>query len=171
MIPSDKPPSFQTSNTTPSETGLAPNGNESILQEPITKEDLWDLAYKLLKDDETKSRLMKEYEDILLKSSTRDQTSPPIALDDASTEGRQQQASKILQDKFQAVQDAQWRITIFSKDIAVWEQFDRVVGTVTWAKGFITQAVSRGPHAALAWAGICVILPASPIPLFVVEKQ
>jgi hypothetical protein len=138
------------------------------LQASTTKEDLWDLAYKLLKNDKKKSRLIGNYEGILLEDSTGGSASPSIAHDVSSTEG---QMSRVVQDKFQAVQDARWKFAIFSKEIEVREQFDRAVGAVTWAKDFITQAVSPDPHAALAWAGVCVLLPASPISVFIIRKK
>lgn len=50
---------------------------------------------------------------------------------------------------------------ICSKEIEVRKQYDCIVGSVIWAKDFITQAVSLDPHAALAWAGVCIVLPVS----------
>jgi hypothetical protein len=146
------------------------DGDASILQASTTKEDLWDLAYQLLKNDKKKSLLIGEYESILLKDSTGGSAAPTIAPDVSSTEGRERQMSRVVQDKFQAVQDARWKFAIFSKEIEVREQFDRAVGAVTWAKDFITQAVSPDPHAALAWAGVCLLLPASPISVFIMRK-
>lgn len=77
--------------------------------------------------------------------------------------------SKVVRDKFQAVQDARWKFVIFSKEIEVRKQFDRAVGAVTWAKDFITQAVSPDPHAALAWAGVCVLLPVRSISIVIIR--
>jgi ankyrin repeat domain-containing protein 50 len=122
---------------------------------------LWDLAYELLKKDEEKSRLIKKYEDILLEDSTNGLAVPSIARDVATTEGRERQMSRVVQAKFQAVQDAQWKFKLLSKEIKVREQFDRAAGAVIWAKDFIAQAVRPDPHAALAWAGVCVLLPVS----------
>jgi hypothetical protein len=111
-----------------------------------------------LKKDQKKGRLIKKYEDIILadgssvSSTTRDIT---------GVAGREEQMSKVIQDKLQTVKDAQWKFTICSKEIEVRKQYDRVVGSVIAAKDFITQAVSPDPHAALAWAGVCVVLPVS----------
>jgi ankyrin repeat domain-containing protein 50 len=139
-------------------------------QASATKEDLWDLAYERLKNDKEKSLLVEKCERIILEDSTSGSVAPSIAHDASSTEGRERQMSKVVQDKFQAVQDARWKFAIFSKEIEVREQFDRAVGAVTWAKDFITQAVSPDPHAALAWAGVCVLLPASPICVYHKKK-
>lgn len=37
--------------------------------------------------------------------------------------------------------------------------FDQAVKIVVAAKEFVSSAVSSEPHAALAWAGVCVFLP------------
>ena len=79
--------------------------------------------------------------------------------------------SRVVQDKFQAVQEARSKFTVFSKEIIVREQFDRAVGAVIWAKDFITHAVSPDPHAALAWAGVCVLLPVSPHSIFIIRRK
>ena len=41
-------------------------------------------------------------------------------------------------------------------------QFDKAVKIVVAAKDFVSSAVSSEPHAALAWAGVCVFLPVNP---------
>ena len=140
-------------------------------QASATKEDLWDLAYERLKNDKEKSLLVEKCERIILEDSTSGSVAPSIAHDASSTEGRERQMSKVVQDKFQAVQDARWKFAIFSKEIEVREQFDRAVGAVTWAQDFITQAVSPDPHAALAWAGVCVLLPVNIISVIIIRRN
>lgn len=132
---------------------------------------MWDLAYELLKKDKEKSRLIEKYDNILREDSTNGSAVPLIAHDVATTEGREQQMSRVVQIKFQAVQDARWKFKFFSTEIEVRKQFDRAAGAVIWAKDFITQAVSPDPHAALAWAGVCVLLPVSHISVFIRKKS
>ena len=45
------------------------------------------------------------------------------------------------------------------KTIVVEEEADRVVKTIVFVKDFVSSGVSVDPHAALAWAGVCVLLP------------
>jgi ankyrin repeat domain-containing protein 50 len=139
----------------------SPVSDGSALQSSVIKENLWDLAYELLKNDKEKRQLIETYEKILSEES---KGSPLVAYDVASTRDREQQMSRIVQEKFQAVQDARWKFEVFSKEIEVRKQFDRAVGAVIWAKDLITPAVSSEPHTALAWAGVCLILPVSFIP-------
>lgn len=128
------------------------------------------MAYKLLKNDKEKSRLIEKYESILLEESTGGSVVPSIAHDVSSAEGREQQMSRVVQDKFQAAHNARLKFAIFSKEIEVREQFDRAVGAVAWAKDYLTQAVNPEPHAALAWAGVCVLLPVSLVSVYCKNK-
>ena len=111
------------------------------------------MAYKRLEKDEKKGRLIEKYKDIIQAGSLAVSSTTG---DVVGGTGREQQMSKVVQDKLQAVKDARWKFTICSKEIEVRKQYDRVVGSVIWAKDFITQAVSPDPHAALAWLGFAL---------------
>jgi hypothetical protein len=63
---------------------------------------------------------------------------------------REERLVALVSKKLQAVE------TSFVRD-----QVDRVAKVVIAAKDFIASAVSAEPHAALAWAGVCVLLPVS----------
>jgi hypothetical protein len=139
-IPSDEHSLSPKSTETTYQISSALAGSGSKPQASATKEDLWDLAYERLKNDKEKSLLVEKCERIILEDSTSGSVAPSIAHDVSSTEGREQQMSKVVQDKFQAVQDARWKFAIFSKEIEVREQFDRAVGAVTWAKDFINSS-------------------------------
>jgi hypothetical protein len=116
------------------------------------------MAYERLEKDEKKGRLIKKYADIIQAGGSAVLSTTG---DVAGVTGREQQMSKVVQDKLQAVKDAQWKFAICSKEIEVRKQYDRVVGSVIWAKDLITQAVKPDPHAALAWAGVSIVLPVS----------
>ena len=116
------------------------------------------MAYAQLENDKKKARLIEKYEEIILAAGS---AVPSTTRDVAGIAGREQQMSKVVQDKLQAVKDAQWKFTVFSKEIEVRKQYDRIVGSVIWAENLITQAVRPDPHAALAWAGVCIVLPVS----------
>jgi len=123
------------------------------------KKDLWDLAYQFLKEDEQKKALIENYERILKESKGGSAASSTSHIGDSA--GRDQQMEKVVHDKSEEVKRAQWKFTIFSQEVEVRKQYDRVVGAVIWAKDFIGQSISSEPHAALAWAGVCLVLPVS----------
>jgi hypothetical protein len=66
-------------------------------------------------------------------------------------------ASKKLHD----VEDSQWKLQLGGNSVVVREQVDRVAKVLIVTKDFISSAVAAEPHAALAWAGVCVLLPVS----------
>ena len=57
--------------------------------------------------------------------------------------------------------DATLTYKIHGKDVDIKEITNKIVGKIITAKDFISAAASSEPHAALAWAGVCLILPVS----------
>jgi hypothetical protein len=68
---------------------------------------------------------------------------------------------RLLKHKFQEVENSRLKIKVKGKEIVVAEQIRKTILVVLSAKDFIGSAVSAEPHAALAWAGVCLILPVS----------
>jgi N-terminal domain of NWD NACHT-NTPase len=57
--------------------------------------------------------------------------------------------------------DAQLKFTIRKTEVSVKKQVEKIAGVILFAKHFISAAASTEPHAALAWAGISILLPVS----------
>ncbi|KAM7219973.1 hypothetical protein V8F06_004659 [Rhypophila decipiens] len=53
----------------------------------------------------------------------------------------------------------QWRVSLLGKDVLVREQVERLVKFFLWSDGFVKQAMSAQPYAALAWSGVSLLLP------------
>ena len=121
-------------------------------------EDLWDRAYESLMEDKVSRKLMDAYEKILL-SELKDDPSVPAAADgkEISTRGRNMLA--LVRKKVKAVDDARWKFQLGERSVELKTQVDRIVKAILFAKDFISPAVSAEPHAALAWAGVCMLLP------------
>jgi hypothetical protein len=100
---------------------------------------------------------MDAYEkDLLVSQDTEKQ--------DASTQtssDRQVQIQKLVERKLQDIQNAQLKLTLGGREVVVKEQIRKVVNMIISAKDLIGPAVSADPHAALAWAGVLVVLPVS----------
>lgn len=75
--------------------------------------------------------------------------------------GKQKQLSALVSKKLQAVEDARWKFNVRDETVEVKPQVDRVVKAVLLAKEYISSAASSEPHAALAWTGVCLLLPVS----------
>lgn len=67
----------------------------------------------------------------------------------------------LVSKKLRDVEDSQWTLQLGDNSVVVREQVDRVAKVLIVTKDFISSAVSAEPHAALAWAGVCVLLPVS----------
>lgn len=72
-----------------------------------------------------------------------------------------EQLQKLVDRKLEDVQNAQLKINVNGKEVVVKEQVRKVIHTILSAKNFIGSSVSAEPHAALAWAGVLVVLPVS----------
>lgn len=54
------------------------------------------------------------------------------------------------------------KISIHGKDVVIRDQARKVVHSILSVKDYIGSIAFAEPHAALAWAGILIILPVSP---------
>jgi hypothetical protein len=124
--------------------------------------DLWDRAYKALRNDKDGAKLVKYYEDIL---SAHLGESTTVAFASVGSSERQKQMLMLVQKKLKEMDAAQWKFNIGDNEVVVREQVNRIIKGVLFAKDFVSQAVSLSadPHAGLAWAGVCMVLPVSPV--------
>ena len=132
-----------------SSTGLASASH------PATTE-LWDNAYKALKKKE--EDLVNSYEKILLEEKDNALTTD---FGNLGASEREQKGRALIEKTLQEVDAARLRISFGNEEVVVREQLDRIFKIGLSAKDFISSALSADPHAALAWAGVCVLLPVS----------
>jgi hypothetical protein len=71
---------------------------------------------------------------------------------------------RTIDERLRSVEEKKWVLTLGSTELVFVEQAHKIAGVVLFAKDFIGQAASNEPHAALAWAGVSVILPLLPNP-------
>jgi hypothetical protein len=127
----------------------------SLSPEYLELKNLWDEAYDLLRKKNAK--LIDAYEkDLLASQDTEKQDAPTQTSSD-----RQAQIQKLAERKLQDIQNAQLKLTLGGREVVVKEQIRKVVNMIISAKDLIGLAVSADPHAALAWAGVLVVLPVS----------
>ena len=124
---------------------------------------LWDDAYEELRQSPEKRKLFETYEKVLLSDLRSGVTNPAAiqAYKDANTKSKRDQMSQVVTRKVDAVEEARIKWRLRSKDIEVSRKFEKAVDLVLSAKDVISKAVSAEPHAAVAWAGVCVVLPVS----------
>lgn len=124
------------------------------------KVDIWKLAY--LRLSEKKPSLVKHYEQILAQEeaeeadlSTQTQATQPEITDSVT------RLTNLASKKLTALDDSRFKIRLRSKTFVVKDGVDQALTVVIAAKDFVSGIVASEPHAALAWAGVCVLLPVS----------
>lgn len=75
---------------------------------------------------------------------------------------RQEQLKELVDLKIRTVEAARLRIPIGKRTLVVREQIDKVICVIQYIKDFIQPITSAEPHAAIAWAGVSVLLSVSP---------
>jgi len=117
--------------------------------------DLWDRAEEELSNDKGKAKILKAYLEIL-KSQLGSELAP------RGTASRDEQMSQLLDTKVEELERLKWRLHLGDHDVEVGILFSGVVSNILLAKDIISSAASADPHAALACAGVSVILTVSP---------
>lgn len=121
-------------------------------------EDLWDRAYELLRHDASTRKLVENYERVLLSELGISHNLPGLS-SNIEDYNREKQLSSLVSKKLQVVEEARWKFHVGDRTVEVKPEIDRIIKAVLFAKDFISSAVSSEPHAALAWTGVCVLLP------------
>jgi hypothetical protein len=146
------------------------------------KRDLWDEAYKALR--QTDEKLVGKYEDILFNFSGESclqvcllnillmriehvgvqhgdypQSSKEFA--PVGETDRQTQLSNLLNAQTDYIEKNRLEIKVAGHSFGVRKAVYKVAKLVGVAKDFIGKALPNEPHCQLAWAGVCLLLPVS----------
>ena len=122
--------------------------------EVVPPRDFWDEAYKTLRG--VNSKLVEQYEESIMRIDQEDAHLAPVG-----SLTRHEQLSAVITRRLDDIEKDQKGFTMAGRRILVQEQMDKLVQMVLFAKDFVSSAVNAEPHAALAWAGVCVLLPVS----------
>lgn len=136
-------------------SGLSDQTDESrATTQLVPPRDLWDDAYEALRG--ANSKLAEHYEESIVRIDEGDAQLAPVR-----SLARQEQLSVIISKRLEAIEKDENSFTMAGRRVVMREQFNKFVRIVICAKDFVSSALSVEPHAALAWAGICVLLPVS----------
>lgn len=116
--------------------------------------DLWDEAYEALRM--TNSKLVEQYEESIMQMSQEDACLAPVG-----SIARQEQLSIIITKRLASFEEDKAGFTMAGRKIVLQEKLDKIIRIIMFAKDFVSSAVNADPHAALAWAGVCMLLPVS----------
>jgi hypothetical protein len=126
----------------------------SSLVHPVdsTSTDFWDRAEEALCNDKDKGKIMQAYLEILGLNLT---DGSGVRFADVGTSGRQEQMSALIKKKVEEMEEERWKLHWGEHEVAL---VNDVVNGVLLAKDIVSSAASADPHAALACAGVSVIL-------------
>lgn len=115
--------------------------------------ELWNKAYETVAQGDLQ-KYVKRYEKILLQSQG-------AGTSDLSTINRENQMYAVLEEQAATLKKARWGLVISGQKFGVADVVDKIVSGILYAKDFIGKAITAAgePHAALAWAGVCLLLP------------
>ncbi|GAB1196351.1 hypothetical protein APSETT444_005620 [Aspergillus pseudonomiae] len=117
--------------------------------------DLWSEAYMKLHNDN--ASLIESYEKVLLATETYQM------VERSPTKQGKTDRQKRLQDlvfcRLQDMEQGRFDIPRRSRQSVIGDYVRRTVHGILYAKDFVTAAISAEPHAALAWAGVVMVLP------------
>lgn len=119
--------------------------------------DPWALAYVILQKREPK--LVEYYQTHLSLAQRNGSVDPADAVDADLSNPRSVESmmTRLLEDREQK----QWKVSLLGKDVKIREQTEKLAKFLLWADPVVKNAVSTQPYAALAWAGVSLLLPVS----------
>ncbi|OQD98340.1 hypothetical protein PENSOL_c009G05651, partial [Penicillium solitum] len=117
--------------------------------------DPWALAYVILQKREPK---LVEYYQTHLSLAQRNSSvdsSDTADADLSNPRSVESMMTRLLEDREQK----QWKVSLLGKDVKIREQTEKLAKFLLWADPVVKNAVSTQPYAALAWAGVSLLLP------------
>jgi hypothetical protein len=134
------------------------NKTPDEFQRPL---DLWDQAYKRL-SDENRS-LVTKYEQILSleESEEENDSGRGNPMNSIGIGHSRDRLTALASKKLARLDESRLKIRLRKHEIVLKEGLDRILTVVMATKEFVSSAVSAEPHAALAWTGVCLLLPVS----------
>lgn len=117
-------------------------------------EHLWNIAYERLRVDE--SELIKKYE-----TKLRGNMIAGLGSTLGSNASMRDRMQMILEYKMNEVNANVWKLKFRSSEVEVRDLVQPILGIVSLANEYITDAVSVSSYAAFAWVGISLLLPVS----------
>ncbi|KAF7586258.1 hypothetical protein BBP40_009184 [Aspergillus hancockii] len=136
--PSDKP------------SDAEPHSRSAVTSQRLQLEGLWTEAYGEIEKDDPK--LINAYQTALFREYPPEQGSSPT---DTNREGHMR---ALIEHQLHRIQQSRLKITVAGKEIVAKEQARHAIHAILSVKDLITTAVSSEPHAALAWAGVLILL-------------
>jgi hypothetical protein len=132
----------------------APSASKDDATIPSVADNLWLRAEQMLSDDKGKRNIWQTYLEIL-ESELRSEFKP------SGSAERQKQLCQLLDVKTQELEDKKWKVRFGDHNVEVRNLLTGAFKNILIAKDLINSAASASPPAAIACAGVTVILTVS----------
>jgi hypothetical protein len=136
---------------------------DEALAETTKPRDLWEEAYQRLASD--KFGLVAQYEKILAieeceerRPSETTQNIHEHTLKPGITHSRTRLAA-LAKGKLASLDESRLEIQLGPRTVKVKDAVDHIITIMIAAKDAVSGAVASEPHAALAWIGVCMLMP------------
>ncbi|KAK7928370.1 hypothetical protein PG985_005368 [Apiospora marii] len=158
-----EPPSSGTFVSAPGPTlSAGPPHPQATLSPLGAKTWLWTRAYEALRVQD--AQLVDQYERLLSRelephsSSNADLENTENRID-TNPDDRRAQLEKITDQGLRRMDENQTKYTISGHVFVVRDQATQAIKLIQMFKGLVDEAVKASPEAAIAWAGVCILLP------------
>ena len=131
---------------------------ENVIPADEWSDDLWERAYEGLRRSKEGGEQMQKYEAILQANMEGKADIDKTSIGDHGPD-RLTQMSALAIDKMQAIDDSRWKFQLGERSVELKKMLEHTVKAIVFAKDFVSSAASNEPHAALAWAGVSMLLP------------
>ena len=140
------------------------SSDEAFIRQNHEHDGLWNRAYQELKARDEKLIIKYEaclahYDKKRLASTTQEPNEMEASIKASSEGSPNVQMRALLQAKIEDDEAAVWALHVGGSDVVVRHLVDKAVKIIVFAKDFVSAAVASEPHAALAWTGVCILLP------------
>jgi hypothetical protein len=130
----------------------------------VAMPDFWNSAWEKVKQGDYR-RYVARYERIILRQNQPDGKEDKGDPEPLEATCRARKMREILEKQTATLKQSRWGLLVSGRKFGVADTVEKIINSVLYAKDSIGKAVITAgePHAALAWAGVCLLLPVSNI--------
>ncbi|KAL4898759.1 hypothetical protein BDV59DRAFT_197632 [Aspergillus ambiguus] len=146
-----QPQPTQEPNDSPESGNNKPTGAPAVPSQRLELKGLWREAYQQLQQE--KGSLIDDYENFILQASHGEEKKPAEA-----GSGPDPRLETLVKNRLKDIEESRFKITIAGKEFVARDCTRRAIQVIRSVKDLVTAVVTFEPHAAVAWAGVMLLL-------------
>ena len=141
-----------------SSTALAAPSEPTVEQRLQVRGDFWRKAYDRVTEKPSLQEYITEYEAFIFGNNGQEGGLDSVDI--------HQRLGKIVNEEAEKVEKSRCVLVLFGRRITVDHVVEKIIGGVLYAKDLVGAVISDvgEPHLAVAWIGVCLLLPVSIAP-------